>query len=268
MLSPHLGRTFSWLLPLLGAAMLHAQTPPPPPIDPALPDQLKELKTLVADTKMAMDFQAIGLVQKLTQGVEQRNPKDKERLAKGLAEVFRTGKVRPPDKDVLYRETADALAKFGADGGRELQKVVVDARFKDAIQLQAHLILAIGRTQDDKQVDWLLEQTLRSSHDEIRAAAGEALGAFTAVDVKVRREVVKGMIREWGSLHQQATTRDSTDPNAPIDPAPQNARRTLQAVEGKWIATLQKLTGQQHAAFEDWQRWLNKNPAWTPAGSR
>jgi hypothetical protein len=252
-------------LALAGALAAQAPAPAPvPPVDPALPDQLKELKTLIADPKMAGDFQAIGLIEKLTKDVDGRNPKDKERLAKGLGDVFRTGKVRPADKDHVYRTTGDALAKLGADGGKELAKAAADARFKDMLPLQAHLILATGRTQDDKQVDWLLDTATRSPHDELKAAAGEALGSFTSLEVKTRREVVKQMLREWGSLHSKATRTESNDPNAPIDLEPQNARKTLRVIEGKWIATLSTLTGVSLSTFPDWQRWLNKNPSWVP----
>ena len=239
----------------------------PPPVDPALPDQCKELKSLVADPKMTADFQAIGLVQKLVKDPEQRNPKDKERIAKAFGDVFTTGKLRPADKDALYRETGDALGKLEADGAKELAKVLGDARFKDLTSLRAHLILALGKTKDEKQADWLLDQTTRSPHDEIRAAAGEALGNYKEADIKLRREVVKQLVREWGSLHSSATTAAPTDPNVPIDPGPENARRTLRAVEGKWNATLAALTSLSMTQFADWQRWLNKNPGWT-SGSK
>ncbi len=261
-MTPDLTRRLAGVL--LTAALASAQTPPPPPIDPGLPDQLKELKSLVNDSKMANDFQAIGLIQKLTADVEHRNPKDKERLAKALGDVFRTGKVRPPEKDILYRETADALAKFAADGGKELAKAFEDKRHKDNLPLLAHMLLALGRTKDEKQVELLTDTAVRSPDDELRAAAGEALGNYTELDLKVRRNTVKTLIREWGSLHQLATTADPTDPNAPIDMGPQNARRTLRAIEGKWNSTLQKLTGTSHSQFAEWQRWLNKNPNWTP----
>jgi hypothetical protein len=248
------------------AALATAQTPPPPPVDPVLPDQLKELKALVSDSKMANDFQAIGLIQKLTQGVADKNPKDQERLAKALGDVFRTGKSRPPEKDILYRETADALAKFGADGAKELAKAVEDKRHKDNLPLLAHMLLALGRTKDEKQVELLTDTAVRSPDDELRAAAGEALANYAELDLKLRRSTVKTLIREWGALHQLATTADPTDPNAPIDMGPQNARRTLRAIEGKWNSTLQKLTGTSHTQFTDWQHWLNKNPNWTPPG--
>ncbi len=253
------------LLVLAGLAFAQA---PAPAVDPALPDQLKELKGYVAEPKMTSDFQAIGLMQNLTKNVDARNPKDKERIAKGIGEVFRTGKLRTADKENLYREASDALARLGADGAKELAKAFADQRFKDAIPLQSHMLLALGRTQDEKQVELLMETMARSPHDELRAAGGEALGAYTDMDVKLRRDVVQKLIREWGSLHSKATRLDSPDPNAPIDSDAQNARKTLRAVEGKWVATLQKLTGTSQSGFQEWQRWLNKNPNWTPPSAK
>ena len=260
------------LLLAVAAAQNPAPAPAPAPapiaVDPALPERLKELKTLVSHPKMADDFQAVGLIQSLVADVAKIAPKDKEKLAKALGEVFRTGKLRPADKDVLYREAGDALGKLGLDGSKELSKAIADPRFKDYLQLLAHWIVALGRTEDEKQVDFLLDTTTRSPHDELRAAAAEALGSYQNMDGKLRREVVKQIVREWGSLHQQATSPDPVDASQPIPLQPQNARRTLKAVEGKWVATLQKLSGQTHGAFADWQRWLNKNPNWTPPGQK
>jgi len=249
------------------AATAQAPVAPVPPVDPALTEQCKELKALVAEPKMTADFQAISLIQNLAKNPETRNPKDKEKIAKAFGDVFKTGKLRPADKDILYRETGDALGKFDTDGSKELAKVLAEPRFKDAVPLRAHLIVALGRTKDDKQVEWLLEETTRSPHDEIRAAAGEALGNYKDTDLKVRREIVKQMLRAWGSLQSLATTLPNTDPNAPIDSGPENARKTLRAVEGKWNATLSSLTGLSMTQFADWQRWLNKNPNWVSPGS-
>lgn len=272
--TPHPAHTLAAGLLLLAVAAAQnpapAPAPAPAPIvaDPALPERLKELKALVSHPKMADDFQAIGLIQSLVADVAKIAPKDKEKLAKALGDVFRTGKLRPADKDVLYREAGDALGKLGLDGSKELAKAIADPRFKDNLQLLAHWIVALGRTEDEKQVDFLLDTTTRSPHDELRAAAAEALASYQNMDGKLRREVVKQVVREWGSLHQQATTPDPVDASQPIPLQPQNARRTLKAVEGKWVAALQKLTGQTHGAFADWQRWLNKNPNWTPPGQK
>ncbi|MFM1871207.1 MAG: hypothetical protein RL398_629 [Planctomycetota bacterium] len=254
-------RFFPILALLAAAAAAQAPDQGPQP-DPQLPARLKELKDLVGDKKGAMDFQAIGLIQVLTKEPDKLHAKDKEKIAKALGDVFRAGKVRAADQDILYREAADALAKFGKDGAKELFKAVENKRFDDLIPLRGHLLLALGRTQDDGQVDYLLETATRSPHDELRAAAGESLGEFTALDGKPRREVVKQLIREWGSLHAKATQPDPTDPSAPIDMGPQNARKTLRFIESKWQRTLTKLTGVQNSQFAEWQRWLNKNPNW------
>jgi hypothetical protein len=252
----------------LAAASLTAQAATPPAADPALPDHLKELKAFVAEPKMAGDAQAIGLMQKLARGFAALNAKDKERMAKGFGEVFRTGKLRTADREILYREASDGLAKMGADGAKELAKALAEPRFKDSIPLQAHMVVALGQTQDEKQVDLLLDTATRSVHDELKGAGGEALGHYENLDVKLRREVVKGLIRDWGSLHSRATRTESNDPNAPVDLEPQNARKTLRLIEGKWAATLAKLTGTSATGFEEWQRWLNKNPNWTPPSAK
>lgn len=253
---------------LASTAWLAAQTPEPA-IDPGLPDQLKELKSLVAEPKMTEDFRAIGLLQQLSKDPDKRNQKDVERLAKGIGDVFRTGRVRPADKDHLYREAGDALARLGADGGKELARALQDSRIKgrEYVPLRAHLIVDLGRTKDEKQVDWLLEQATQSPHDELMAAGGEALGQYTDLEIRKRRDVVRALIRRYAELHGLATQLDPTDPAAPVNFGPQNARRTLRFVEGKWNATLTALTGQSFTSLPDWQRWLNKNPGWNPPGS-
>lgn len=246
----------------LGPTALCAQGEPP--VDPALPGQLKELKDMLKDKDMTEDFRAISLMQKLREGLDQRNPKDKTKLAKGLGEVFQTGKVREGNRDIVYREAADSLGALGEDGAAELAKAVTHKRFKDNIALQAHLTLALGKTEDPKQIDWLLDTMSRSPEDELRAAAGEALGSYGKADIKLKRDIVKEMVRAWGSLDSLASTPVQTDPNAPVDFGPQNARKTLRACEARWNATLAKLTGVSHSTFADWQRWLNKNPRWEP----
>ncbi len=256
----------SWLALVLATATVAQDAAPP--VDPGLPDQLKQLRAFVTDTKMLSDMQAVGLMRKLATDLDGRNPKDKERIAKAFGDVFRAGKLRTGPNEALYRETADELAKFGDLGAPEIQKALADARWKNNRPLLSHMILALGRTKDAKQVDWLLDTTTRSPIDELRAAAGEALGNYNELDLRARRDVVKAIVREWGSLHARATTPDPTDPNVPIDPNPRNARETLRAVEGKWSNTLTKLTGVSHSGFVEWQRWLNKNPGWTPPGTR
>lgn len=259
----HAGMLCAWLI---GAATAQAVLPP---LNPQLPAQLKELKDLVSDKKMAMDMQAIGLIQVLTKNPEQQNPKDQEKLCKALGEVFRTGKLRAANADLLYREAADALARYQEPGAKELRGAAENKRLDDQVALRGHLLQCLGKTQAKDHVDYLLETATRSPLDELRGSAGQALGEYTSMEAKLRRDVVKQLIREWGSLHAKATQPDPTDPSAPIDTSPQNARRTLAAIESKWQRTLSRLTGMQHSQFAEWQRWLNKNPNWPiPASAK
>jgi hypothetical protein len=261
------GSAASLLALLLATAILAPSSPaqaPIPPEDPALPGRLDEIEKMLADRAMRDDFRAIGLIQMMVKAPDQLHPKDKGRLAKALGDVFRIGKVRPAGQDHVYREAGDALAKLGEDGGKPLARALADKRLDDNLPLRAHLTEALGRTQDDRQIDWLIEVATRSPHDELRAAAGTALGEFTAAPVKLRREIVKALIREWGSLHSKATEPTNFDSKAPIDFGPQNAQKTLQVIEARWVRTLSRLTGERMSGFADWQRWLNKNPNWEP----
>src|SRR5262249_31325543 len=111
-------------------AVAPAQTPAPPAAQPAAdptpPDKLKDLKMLASQPKMEDDLIAVDKITALMQTADKLNDKDKDKLARGLGEMYRTGKVRPPDRPHLYRETAKALGKLGTDGGRELAKAVTD----------------------------------------------------------------------------------------------------------------------------------------------
>jgi len=249
-----------------------AQTPAPPAAqpaaDPTLPDKLKDLKMLAAQPKMEDDLIAVDKITALMQTADKLNDKDKDKLARGLGELFRTGKVRPPDRPHLYRETAKALGKLGNDGGRELSKAVADARLKgrEHAPIRAVLLVELGHTKDESQVDYLLDQALTSPDNEVMAAGGEALGNFTALEIRKRREVVKRLVSRLGEVQMKATQPEPTDPHAPIDFSPQNARETLKWIEGKWCASLAALTGQSFTTAPDWTHWLNKNRDWTPPG--
>jgi hypothetical protein len=248
----------------LFAGTLQAQKKAVPPADPNLPARLSELKKFAKDRKMRQDFQAIGSIQNLAKDPAKWNPKDADKITKTLGDLYKLGKVRTGGKDILYREAADALAKFEVKGAKPLAKAAVNKRFKDNLSLRAHLVRSLGKTKDPKQIKYILELTSRSPHDELRAASGEALGNFSEAKVRTQRDIVKEIIKAWGSLDSKATQAVSNDPNGPQDFGPQNARRTLRAAEGKWVATLQKLTGVSQTKFRDWQRWQNKNKSWKP----
>ncbi len=253
------------LLALLIGPDAHGQDAPAKAPDPALPALLEELDGLVKDRKMEQDLQAIALVRRLATAPGTMHPKDHDRVARALGSVFRTGRLRPVDRLQLYEETAQALGTFGTDGAKELRKAAEDNRFgRDYVRFRATLLDNLGRTQDPKQVEWLLEQALRSPEDDIMAAGGGALGHHKDMELRQRRDVVKRLLVRWGELESKASIPDNNNPGAPVNFGPQNARATMSKVRSRWQSTLATLTGQNHRSYEDWQRWLNKNPDWTP----
>lgn len=233
---------------------------------PDLTKELKNLQSMVKDRKMAEDFLAISLIDRLSADPAKLTAKDQAKVAKGLAKVYRTGRLRPPDRLHLYQETADAMAKFGKNGSTLLLKAIETERIKgrEYAGLRAYMIRALGRAKDEKQIDWLTKQALRSPDNAVMAAAGEALGNFTKMPLKTRRKLVKSLVGRLGELHMQSTALESSDPKAPIDLGPQNARRTLGQIRRPWNATLTTLTGQKFSTAAQWQRWLNKNRNWKP----
>src|SRR5262245_3197968 len=254
---------FRLLAGLLLAAAAAGQEPAP---DPNLPGQLKDLRTLVKVPKMEGDLRAADLIQVLVKDSDKRNPKDLDKITAAIGEVFKLGKARPPEQTRLYEQAGNALASLGKRGAKDLRAGVTDERFKDRsyARLRARLLESLGRTKDEEQVDFLLDQALRSPDDLVIAAAGGALANFPNLEVAKVRDVVKRLVSRYGEYVAKGSQLDPTDPNAPIDLGPQNARATLAAIREPWNATLAKLTGQSFSDAPDWQRWLNKNKDWQP----
>jgi hypothetical protein len=251
---------------LTGLLLAAAAAGQEPASDPSLPGQLKDLRALVKDPKMEGDLRAGDLIQVLVKDHDKRNPKDLDKITAAIGEVFKLGKVRPPEQTRLYEQAGQALASLGKRGAKDLRAGVTDERIKDRnyARLRAKLIESLGRTKDEEQVDFLLEQALRSPDDLVIAAAGGALANFTELEVPKVRDVVKRLIGRYGEYVAKGSQLDPTDPNAPIDIGPQNARATLAAIKEPWNATLARLTGQSFSDAPDWQRWLNKNKDWQP----
>ncbi len=241
----------------------------PPPVDPAVAANAAQLRTMVKARAMDQDFLALNLVTALSTNFADKNPKDQKTALAALGDVFKLGPVRPADKCELYRVTAEALGNCGTEAASALRKAFEQERIngREYAGLRAQIVVAIGKTKDDQQPDWLLEQAMRSPDDEVAAAAGEALGNYDQMPIKQTREVCKRLIGRYGEIDMKAKQPVSNNPKDPIDFGPQNAVKTLQWIAGKWNATLQKLTGEKHESAPDWTRWLNKNKDWEPKKS-
>lgn len=238
----------------------------PPPIDPTVAANAAQLRSMVKARAMDQDFLALNMVTALSTNFADKNPKDQKTALAALGDVFKLGPVRSADKCELYRVTAEALGNCGPEAAPTLRKAFEQERIngRGYASLRAQIVVSIGRTKEESQPDWLLEQALRSPDDEVAAAAGEALGNYDQMPIKQAREVCKRLISRYGEVDMKSKQPVSTNPKDPIDFGPQNAAKTLQWIAGKWNATLQKLTGEKHESAPDWTRWLNKNKDWEP----
>jgi hypothetical protein len=248
----------------ISLAGVPAQDKTPAAVDPTLPDQITKLKTMVKDKSMEQDFLAMNLVTAMTEKFADKNPKDQRAVVAALGDVFKLGPIRPVDKLQLYRTATDALGLCGEEAATTLRKTFELDRLgdKDFTSLRAAIVIAIGKTKDEKQADWLLETAMRCPDDEVAAAAGEALSNYDFLPMAKTKDICKRLIGRYGEIDMKARQPQSNDPNAPIDFGPQNAAKTLEWVAARWNATLTHLTGETHQQAAEWQRWLNKNKDW------
>ena len=187
--------------------------------------------------------------------------KDRSMVVKALDGVLNKNKVRPADNVRLYNAAAEALGRHGKDGGKALKKAFENkGRFKAKPQwvpMRERLLRNIGRTQDEANIKFLIDEAQRNPEAALQAAAGDALGFFEESTQKVRKPIVSKLLITFGALSERASQGGTS-----IDS--QNAKDRLAALSGKWVATLKKLTGQNFDTFREWQAWYqkNKNKQW------
>ena len=230
--------------------------------DKEIAEKVEQLDKVAKDKKFAEDARGRDLIDALM--VKQQkgmDEKDEALVIKCLDGVLNKNKVRPPDNIVLYTAAAEALGRHGSGGAKVLRKGYDNkARFKakhEWVPLRERLLRNIGRTKDEENIKFLLDEAGRNPEAALQAAAGEALGFFEASDEKIRKEIVGDLLVPFGSMSERASLGGTS-----IDA--QNAKDRLAAISGKWVATLKKLTKQNFDTFREWQAWYqkNKNEKW------
>ena len=224
--------------------------------DKEVAEKLKALKAVVADVKFEHDAEGLDiitvLVQKWRAGLGEKDQKD---IVKGLEDVLLKGKVRPADRIQLYTGAAAALAETGAMGAESLKKGFDSERFGKSpyVPLREALLKSLGKTRNEKMVEFLIKIARNDPEAAFQAAAGEALGQFEASDQKIRKEIVDQLLVKYGSMDSRASSPDPADIEA------QNIRDRLAVLSGRWNDALRRLTKQNFDKFIDWQNWNNKN---------
>jgi hypothetical protein len=249
------------LLLTLGSAALHSPTLPDPlPLvqdDPKdLPDKRPEVKELVgtlkdhAKKRGKEDAEAIATVKQLEAEFGKSGLKDRATIAKDVGNVLKEKRkeVDGVTDNKLFLQCATALGSMGPESSKVLQSWIGHKNHKKDVELQERLILALGKTKDEKAVKALLD--LLSHHEaRIQGAAGTALGNYAHLDQKVRKDIFEEVLKALTGVYNrmQGDTQDII------------ARERYDVIAAPMTTTLQVLSKHDERKPPDWRHWWNKN---------
>lgn len=237
-------------------SVLPAQDPDPAKgPDKEVAERIAVLKDVIADKKFEREAEGVEAIDKLLMKARAGlDAKDQAAIVKAFASVFKDGKARPSNKTELYVGAAQALGYLGAEGAKVLKDAYGNKqRFpvkSEWVPLREHLLKNLGRTKDEAQVKFLLDEALRNPEAALAAAAGEALGNFEESKEALRKEIVSDLLKKYGELAEKASQL-GTNVEA------QNAQDRLNTVQHRWNSALARLTRQNFTTFREWQVWYN-----------
>jgi hypothetical protein len=250
--------------PLLFALVLGAAAPnplssqkvktPPPKDNPQVIVLEKALKAIVADKKGRKDDEGVKILDKFTKLYPKLNKKQQKVVLKAASHVFKAR--RKPQNPLLFFSGSEALGHFGGDGAKELAKLIQQKNFRhrDWTPLRVHLIKQLGKAADLSFVKLLLDLALRDKEDQVRGAAGEALGNYSKKKQKTRKLIVGKLIKELNSTYNGS--KSSLDP---VDPVRKLYEDRFKAIQDPWMKALTKLTTLNFRTPLEWEKWYNKN---------
>ncbi|PIE23727.1 MAG: hypothetical protein CSA62_06365 [Planctomycetota bacterium] len=221
--------------------------------DPEVDKLLKQLKGAMRDRRGTLDAQGSSALTALIGKFDKLNQKQQRKIVKDTSLVFRA--TRKPAQAMLFLAAAEALSRFGDKGAEALMKQADNGKFKgkEWRQLRKALILLLGRPALPKHAKFLIDIAVQDPDELARAAAGEALGSYAKYDQKLRKEIVKKLAIELNAIFNMKNSGQLGDR------APQEAAQTFTAIQGPWMNTLSKLTGQRQKDPMLWLRWWNNN---------
>lgn len=242
------------------AAPSGAQPAPPAPssLQDEIVDRRPELKELLEELDDHMgargeeDREAIAIIDLLVKTEWERSgPKDRKSILKTLGSAFKEKRKATPEgapNNILYLASAKALGLMGPESAKEIMSWIDHKSHRSDLMVQRELILALGKTRDEKGADELMGQLL-NKYPELVAAAAESLANYDTADEKLRKEIFKEINKILGA----AKVNVDQDPNDTI------ARERYDLIEASMITTLQAMTRQKLRTPEDWTSWWNDN---------
>ncbi len=256
------------MIATLTTALLIWAAPPAPavPASPApvaaglqeeVPDKRPEIKELVSEYEAHIkkrgdeDLEAVAVIDKLTQEFENSGPKDRATIVKALDKAFTVKRKETeeglPDNGLVLA-AANALGQMGPESVKPLSKWIDHKNHRDDMRLQRDLILSLGRTVDEGAIKTLID-LLPHRKAVVQAAAAEALGNFSGMELDVRKEIFEAMLKQLMSVKGQV----DSDVNDII------ARERYDVIAAPLITSLQKMSDQKFWDPNEWQHWWNKN---------
>ncbi|MHC4078841.1 MAG: hypothetical protein ACYST0_10435 [Planctomycetota bacterium] len=234
------------------------------PVD--LDTQLAALKKLANTRKGESDRQAIETLDRLMRRYTDLDKKGRRRLATAVGRILTSARPkRAPKSAQLFERCIVAVGQMGKLGSKPLQQAYENKKFqgkqrKEWVPLRAGMLAALGTTKDPTAIPFLLKKAEGDNYDQLKGAAGGALGEFVGVSKKERRKICARLIHTL--VTSQAQSR-----NLEIGAIERDGyRRRFEATRGPWTRTLQKLTGRSETDPVKWQRLLNKKKLfWEPA---
>ncbi|MGE0144109.1 MAG: HEAT repeat domain-containing protein [Planctomycetota bacterium] len=231
------------------------EKPAPAKPDPAVAEKIKELHKAVAEPKFTRDGDAVRIIDELQQAYADMHPKDQSAVIGGLSKVFQIGKKRPLDQPGLYRGAVFALGKIG---GPDAAKVILGLLGRDPFKsrdwqsFQEDLYENLGKTKDEKQIEFLIDMATNDPEDGIKAAAGKALRHYDELKLAQRKDIFKRLLVDYEKIEGDSKANLDTG-----DPVVATRKRTLARIRDPWNGTLGVMSGQAFGTAVEWRKWWN-----------
>ncbi len=226
--------------------------------DDAIVDKRPEVKALVAkfsgfvSKKGQQDAQAIEVVDSFLQEFPNSGPKDRADMVKALEKAFsktRRDIEEGVPNDGLFRGAAAALGEMGPESVKPLIGLIDTRKHRSNLDLRRQLILALGRTKDERGVKPLLN-LLGHKDPIVEGASAESLGNYEDAEQKTRKEICKELLKVLAPLDGQVRS----------DPAINDEiQRRYDTVSGPMVQTLGRVTGHDERDPQMWLRWWNNH---------
>jgi hypothetical protein len=245
------------ILPALPALLLLSAFAPAARAQVSVDDRITSLAEHV---KKKADDQAATVIEGLSQTYGTMSEEEKK---KALAAVEKClGARREDGEDKLFESVVNSFPNFGEAGEKAALRSLKSPNVEKRRGVLAHALRSIGKFKNPDDVKTLSDY-LKNSEPMVVAGAADGLGEFAEQAEKVRKPIVEELVKGYATYASAASNASAPPPQKA------QAREKLNTVEKPFLASLQKLTGQEFKDAPSAQKWLNdnRNKKWSDAAA-